>query len=282
MIGALPPYLDAGTLRRRPYPSLSLLGRASALRQTFANWILLSALRSFRIQWLPPRIAAALGNLPATAKVRNGPNINIRARDVGSPYEIFGCGEYDFAVIPWEKVATVLDCGAHVGSFALWVSARCPCRVLAVEPGPGTYRLLERNTRHLDSISTLQRAVAGSAGVRTLYDAYQGDESSLFRPRHWLGEATTETITLASLMDVSGFEQVDLLKMDIEGAEWEVFETVPAMVLERIRCAVIELHTSDLEQLRSLARRWEEHGRQVAVERKYGCYLMVVWPKDAG
>jgi hypothetical protein len=39
--------------------------------------------------------------------------------------------------------ALVIDCGANVGLFALWVAQRCPhAQVLAFEPSPSTYELL--------------------------------------------------------------------------------------------------------------------------------------------
>jgi FkbM family methyltransferase len=182
-------------------------------------------------------------------------------------FEIFAFHEYQFDVIPWSTIRTVVDCGAHVGGFAIWMSNRSECQVLAIEPNPSTFPLLAENLTPLgDHARYLQVALAGQSGPRTLHDQGFGAGSSYVRRSSHAKARVIEAITLDELLDRSGFETVDLLKMDIEGAEQEVFESVSTEALHRIRAAIIECHPFAGTDIAFLKRRLTEAGMVVQQE----------------
>jgi FkbM family methyltransferase len=150
--------------------------------------------------------------------------------------------------------ATVLDVGANVGLFAVWVALRAPAaRVFAFEAARDNYRALAQNVRdaRLGGISAHHYAVTGRRSARvTLYRGVHGGVHSI-RPeyRNWDpargGPRPTErvrTITLERILRRFALERVDVLKLDCEGAEHEILRAAPSPVLARIRRIVGEYH----------------------------------------
>jgi FkbM family methyltransferase len=176
---------------------------------------------------------------------RSGLSIRTPLLDAWPVFEVFAFGEYDFPAISWPAIKTVIDCGANVGSFSLWLSQRTNCEVLAVDPNPWVQRMLKDNLSMLGPAARiLPVAIAGSRGQRGFYDGGFPAISSIVKNES-LGEGVlVDTVTLDDLVSSSGFTQVDLLKMDIEGAEGEVFKTVSTETLKRIGTAIIECHPS--------------------------------------
>jgi FkbM family methyltransferase len=134
----------------------------------------------------------------------------------------------------------VLDVGANIGLFSIWLSLCAKgIKVLAFEPFPENVEALRTNVRGFPNIHIHALAVGrerGAArmvpvGARTL--DHQLDSS---KP----GE--TQVITLADAVERAG-PVVDLLKMDIEGSEYDVFEVQPdPALMRRIRSIAIEWH----------------------------------------
>ncbi len=137
-----------------------------------------------------------------------------------------------------------LDVGAHVGYYTRLLAQRAGAggRVIALEPNPKTHRVLERNTSHLPTVSALQLAAAEGAGNAELYDylmmsgsgSLHYDESLAHQQRARMGvddvaprrdagfemqRYQVRTAAIDDCLTELGIAQVDLVKMDIEGAE---------------------------------------------------------------
>jgi len=265
-------------------PGLSAtLANVALMRQTFQGWIWPSVLAKTSAvlahdHWLLRRARRKLERHCIILRTRKG-DVRIKAPllDFWPAFEIFGQREYDFSFIRWEGVNRVVDVGAHVGAFCLWVSQRADCVVFAIEPNPIATSLFAENTAGLrDSVRLKQVAVAGSVGQRMFYDLGSPSTSSLLgEPSRSIG-FQVDTLTLDDVIDESGFQQVDLLKMDIEGAENEVFRTVTDQTLQRIRVAMVECHPLAGADVGTVARRLARSGMRVAcLERK--APLVVGW-----
>jgi FkbM family methyltransferase len=126
---------------------------------------------------------------------------------------------YDVALdVPPE---VVLDLGSNIGLSVLWFRHRFPsATIVAVEPDPRAVALLERNAGALPRTHVLHAAVTGRPGPRRLLLADATVSSALGES----GDAGVEVegITIEGLMRRFGLSRVDLIKIDIEGAEWEV------------------------------------------------------------
>lgn len=160
--------------------------------------------------------------------------------------EIFVDGEYSFE--PKREPRTILDLGANVGQAALYFRSRFPsARIVAVEPASESFSLLSRNVAGEPGIELRRCAVTGRDGTVQLRKFHLSWINHVSSERvddtQWLAE-DVDGLSLATLLDASGMETVDLVKADIEGLEYEVFVDSPA--LRRVGTLVGEVHEREL------------------------------------
>jgi FkbM family methyltransferase len=140
----------------------------------------------------------------------------------------------------------ILDVGANIGLFSVWIAQRAPfARVLAFEPFPENFAALKNNLATcVHDVHSYPFALGPVAGVGCMRD---GGERSL---DHELtpvvnggSENITRVVSLEEVVDLAGVSQIDLLKMDIEGSEHDIFAApLPPVLLRRFRRVAIEYH----------------------------------------
>ena len=164
-------------------------------------------------------------------------------------YELFADDAYR---LPWftrglRDDPVVLDLGGHIGSFSLAVNQLFPkARVDAYEPTPFTAGYLRRNIEHNglgDRLRVFESAVSAREGVLEMAVA---DDGSAHNGVMLVGAPGMDSIEVPStaLADVFGAAPgpVDLVKFDIEGAEYEsILESGPDLWLS-VRRVVMEYH----------------------------------------
>src|SRR5437899_1892859 len=160
-------------------------------------------------------------------------------------WQIFVHGSY--ALPP--RCRTILDCGANVGIFSIWAARRHPhARIVALEPFPATFAALEANIRDnglAHRVQCVQVGLAAASGHRLIRSAGDSPDRQLVRsetPDPSEQTITVQCIDLAECLRLHGLDDLDLLKMDIEGSEWEVLLSTPPEVLARIRHIQLEYH----------------------------------------
>ena len=134
----------------------------------------------------------------------------------------------------------IVDAGAHIGCSALFFASLFPrANVIAIEADLGNYELLVRNTRDNQRI----RAIHGAVWHRpeAVVIANEQDDPWTFQVKSAHGESTIKGLTLSSIISECGFEKIDLLKLDIEGAEREVFEAADDWI-SKTDVIIVELH----------------------------------------
>lgn len=162
--------------------------------------------------------------------------------DVRTFEKVFVSQEYEFPY-PNREPGLIIDAGANVGYASIFFANRFPrSKILAVEPESCNYELLLRNIRTYHNITAL-RAALWSRGV-PLRIENPDDEPWAFRVAAGPSPEsdTIGGVTVSDLMAIAGTSCVDILKLDIEGAEKEVFESGVDAWLDRVNVIVIELH----------------------------------------
>lgn len=190
--------------------------------------------------------AAYLGaralSFPHWVELRDGTALRLETfHDLVTAWIIFFRDEYD--VDPSARV--IVDAGANIGAFSLYAARAAPgARIVALEPFPATLaRLREtiRANRLEGRVVCRDVALAGASERRRL-----DDDPSLPSQSRGLSASETgvvvEALTLGDLLEREGLERVDLLKIDIEGGEHEVFLEAPSAVLARIERVAMEYH----------------------------------------
>jgi len=145
--------------------------------------------------------------------------------------------------------STVIDIGANTGFFTLFAASRFNCsKILAYEPIPSNFKQLARN-RGLNadcSMECFQKAVAGHSG--TVEMMFNPDDSfttsaTIFQKSHKNNQVIrVPSITLSDIFREHSIEMCDLLKMDCEGAEYDIIYSCPSDCLSRITQMAMEVH----------------------------------------
>jgi FkbM family methyltransferase len=185
------------------------------------------------LAWLPQR-----DDPPRPIRFRSGQSILARRADAIVLYEHFGLDVYAVPLAA-RGVNTVLDLGANVGYATLALNRRYPgARFVCVEPDAETRRLLRSNLELNDvDAAILSVAVVGAPGRYAINRSHFPAANRVAARR----DGDIEGITLTALLDRAGLDEVDLMKIDIEGAEREVFEHAADWCM-RVRALVAELH----------------------------------------
>lgn len=171
-------------------------------------------------------------------------------------HDVMVDGEYR----PRGKPEVIFDLGANVGFVTLFFRRLYPeARIVAVEADPSTYKRLVRNVEGLPGVTTLNLAMAGSNGPVSMFRTASSIGTSLASRPGPAGEPfEVMGKTLATLMDEARVDRIGLLKVDIEGAEFDMLAGAP---LERVDELIAEVHydlgTGDENMLRSVLTGWE-------------------------
>lgn len=134
----------------------------------------------------------------------------------------------------------MLDIGAHVGSYTVLCHEYWPdARIVAVEPHPESFELLERNTAHIPASQLLRinAAIAGQSGKYLLASAVSHSRVGEYvvelwndlDPRYGDFGISVPAITTESLWEKIiefGVNEIDLMKLDCEGAEYVILESL--------------------------------------------------------
>lgn len=139
----------------------------------------------------------------------------------------------------------IIDAGANIGLASVYFTNRFPqAEIVSIEPEASNYEMLKKNTAHYPRIKPMQAALWRENEDLFLFDSGHGNHG------FQVGDEKRETetrmggtpgLTVDSILRDAGHNQVDLLKMDIEGAEREVMSS-SANWIDRVGVLMIELH----------------------------------------
>lgn len=142
----------------------------------------------------------------------------------------------------------ILDLGANIGCFAMRIFNHCPgSQIVSVEAAEDTFQILESNQQKNSSFNwkVINLGVWGENGPLKLM---RRGISMGHRVTNDIGEEIVQGISLLSLQKNIGWDQIDLIKMDIEGGEESV---IPAALetLRNTRILIIEVHNDRIDSV---------------------------------
>ena len=151
---------------------------------------------------------------------------------------VFVDEEYSFGLPSSAKV--IVDVGAYIGLTSIFYAKKFPkARIFAIEPERSNFELMLKNLRPYPNVTPIHSALWSSESYVSIGAPLPGALDNWgFTVSNKPGDV--RAITISSLMQNFSIEHIDLLKIDIEGAEKEVFEVCDWK--DRVGSIVIELH----------------------------------------
>ena len=171
--------------------------------------------------------------------------VRVNTSDLLIVWEIWKAKVYDDVRIPIGAGDVVVDIGAHIGAFAVRASRLAHRgQVFAYEASRKNYAVLKEN-RQLNGLENLHienSAVSDRRGRMPFYTpAQNGGLGSLLQTTSIFMEAV-QAIPFADIIAEHGIEQIDFLKLDVEGAEYDILLNCPDETLAKVRRVVMEYH----------------------------------------
>jgi len=181
-------------------------------------------------------------------RFRNGTKCILRNKsDATAFFEIFFLKMYtrtnDFFI---KQDDIIIDIGAHVGFFTIYASKKAyKGKVFSFEPASTSFNLLQKNVKmnKLSNVITQNYAVLKKSGNATLF-VDKSDElaNNVFKKDPSLIKEDVTVISLQDIFSKYQIKKVDLLKLDCEGAEYEIILNLPKDILKKIVKISAEIH----------------------------------------
>ena len=180
--------------------------------------------------------------------------------------------EYNF--IPLQEPKVIVDAGANNGLVAIYFAKKYPnAKIISIEPEENNFNLLKLNTKNYPNIIALQAALWDKIGEIELLETGLGDwgfmtgdgsNYDIISTPKIQKKYTVKTVTVESLLNDYNLGLIDILKIDIEGAEKEVFQN-HALWINNVRSIIVELHDRKKpgceEAFWKIAKRFDEVGQ---------------------
>jgi FkbM family methyltransferase len=138
---------------------------------------------------------------------------------------------------PASEPQWMIDAGAYIGDTTAYFLSRFPyLKVIALEPHIKNYEIACKNlTPYGERVVLLNKGLWSRDQKATFGGAYSG---ASIRDKGW----EINCISLPTILDQFSIPRINILKMDIEGAEEAIFSSSPEGWLDRIDLLIIELH----------------------------------------
>lgn len=162
--------------------------------------------------------------------------------DSGVITQVFYQKDYEISLpfIP----STILDCGANIGLASIYFKNRFPdVKIITIEPESENFQLLRRNLAPYSNIHFENKGLWSEQCSLEIISGEDGQPWSFFVKK--IDAPTKNSIEAIGIQDIIekySLDYIDLLKIDIEGSEYELFNKNYDLWLPKVKVIIIELH----------------------------------------
>jgi len=136
----------------------------------------------------------------------------------------------------------IVDAGANIGLASVYFANKYPnAKIISIEPEKNNFEMLKKNIANYKNIIPLNAALWNKNEEVCVIDINCGNDSFQIGQNDASNFSKTDGFTIEKIMNMFNLPKIDLLKIDIEGAEKEVFETSTNW-LNSVNTIAIELH----------------------------------------
>lgn len=185
--------------------------------------------------------------------LQNGLKIFTRARSTDRAIltSVYLSDEYEIARYSFGSNATVIDIGANIGVFSL-LAARKAQTVYAFEAVDDNFEMLKKNITMNNLSHIINPFPLAVSGKKEKIKIFLLDDQHACHSIYGKGTHYTEvdSITLQNIFDTHNIAQCSLLKIDAEGAEYDIIYSLPDRYFKRIEKIFVEYHDLNVPQFK--------------------------------
>jgi len=139
--------------------------------------------------------------------------------------------------------STIIDGGANIGLTSVFFANKYPqADIVAVEPEEGNFEMLKKNTRNYGKIGLIRAGIWSHPAILSVIDEGKGNNSFTVTEMLSPQADSINAISINDIMQEKSWDSIDILKLDIEGAEKNVFEKKFEQWLPLVKILIIEFH----------------------------------------
>jgi len=162
--------------------------------------------------------------------------------DVECFYQVFIRDDYDIPV-NLARIGLIVDGGANVGYSSIYFADRFPeAKVIAIEPEESNFMMLKKNTTGYKNVEQIRSAIWNKETYLKVKDIGLDKWGFIIEEFDGKNSSDLRTTTLKDILKNSGYRKIDILKLDIEGSEKEIFCNECQEWLSSTNIIIIELH----------------------------------------
>lgn len=136
----------------------------------------------------------------------------------------------------------IVDCGANIGLTSVYFANKYPnATIIAIEPERSNSDMLKKNTAKYPNVHCLNYGVWNRSAHLEIVDSSCDSWGFMVEEKEEANDQTISAISIDDIMEQFGIDGIDILKMDIEGSERDVF-TSNTSWLTRVKVLIVELH----------------------------------------
>lgn len=162
--------------------------------------------------------------------------------DVAAFEQVFIQHEYEFDFGGCSP-QFIVDGGANIGCASIFFAHKFPqATIVAIEPEWSNFKILQDNVSHLPNVKALKAAIWNIDGHVEIQNPSADNWAFQVQQSTPQSSSRVHALTIPSIMEIAKTERIDILKLDVEGAEKEIFDETSVQWLDRVGIIIIELH----------------------------------------
>jgi FkbM family methyltransferase len=188
--------------------------------------------------------------------------------------DIWGLKSYTPKGFEINSKDVVFDIGGHIGSFSIYASSKAKNgNVFAFEPLITNHKKFTRNIKlnNIKNIILENKGIASTNGKRTFYTftSKNSGTSSLYDGPN-TKKITITTTTIKEVIKKNNIKKINFMKIDCEGAEYEILFNMPKNILSKIDKIAMEYHDIENHNHKELLTFFKKNG---FITRKYASFI---------
>jgi FkbM family methyltransferase len=149
--------------------------------------------------------------------------------------------QYNFN-IPFTPT-TIIDGGANIGLASVYFAHRYPgASIVAVEPSQENFHVVEKNIVGCTKVKAKLGGIWNDSKHLAIVNATDNDNAFMVEEVDASAAGSIPAYSIGSIMQEMNWSTIDVLKLDIEGSEKEVFEKNYERWLPHTKMIIIEVH----------------------------------------